>query len=273
MSDAPEAAPSRFAPRPLPGVGRLLDQAVGWAPPLRYLLTEARKAVRKWRWRRMGATGLRVLDPEALRGKFREALDWVARDGADKVGDYLELGVFNGTSIIEMNKALSAANLNHVRMFGFDSFEGMPDSVSEEGSANWEPGMYATTLETVRRRLNEGGVPEARSFLIKGFFDKTCTPETVARYKMGRASVIMIDVEQYTAARPALEFAAQFITDEAVVIMGAWYTPVPYEIGAQRAYGEFMAAHPEFQAADFGSYAGFDRQAGHAYKLTRRAQA
>src|SRR5687767_14085356 len=43
-----------------------------------------------------------------------------------RLGDYLEFGVYNGTSLLAACRQTAAMNLSHMRLFGFDSFEGLP---------------------------------------------------------------------------------------------------------------------------------------------------
>ena len=45
---------------------------------------------------------------------------------SERLGDYLEFGVSRGTSMACTYSTLRHAGLNHMRLIGFDSFEGLP---------------------------------------------------------------------------------------------------------------------------------------------------
>jgi hypothetical protein len=54
---------------------------------------------------------------------------------AEAFGDYLEFGVSRGTSMACVHGNLRDAGLQHVRLIGFDSFEGMPPEAAGQGWA------------------------------------------------------------------------------------------------------------------------------------------
>ena len=55
--------------------------------------------------------------------------------------------------MICMWDALKEMDLGHVRMFGFDSFEGMPDVASTDDDGHWKPGEFAAPYELTKERL------------------------------------------------------------------------------------------------------------------------
>ena len=65
-------------------------------------------------------------------------------------------------------------------MFGFDSFEGMPDAASTEDDGYFKPGGFAAPYELSKQKIAEAGLPESRASLIKGWFSDTLNQETVA---------------------------------------------------------------------------------------------
>ena len=233
----------------------------------RGLETLLRKAIRKSpRWvqtwvqtrkmRRDIRRGVRLVPPEALQARYAEALELLkGRLGADEVGDYYEFGVYNGTSLACMDRASAAAGLGRIRLFGFDSFEGLPDSAETDDGGVWHPGQFRSELEFTREFLTKEGVDWGRITLVKGWFSETLTPELVERHRMEKAGVIMVDCDMYISAKDALAFVAPLIRDLAVIFFDDWnsYGLADKDLGEKRAYEEFLADHP-FSAEDFPAY-------------------
>jgi hypothetical protein len=66
----------------------------------------------------------------------------------------------------------------------------------------------------------------------------------------------MVDCDIYASTKPALAFCAPLIGDEAVVFFDDWFSGglADRNEGEKRAFEEFLSAHPEFKAEDFGDY-------------------
>jgi O-methyltransferase len=106
---------------------------------------------------------VQLVEPEQLRARLREGLAYLSRAGKDQVGDYLEFGVFNGTSMICMYQVLQEMRFDHVRLFGFDSFEGLPDAAAFDDDGVWKPGAYAAPYELTKERLAAAGLSPERA--------------------------------------------------------------------------------------------------------------
>ena len=186
---------------------------------------------------------------------FRAALELLAqrsRNG-DGLGDYLEFGVYVGTSMACMHRALHDLGHDGVRLFGFDSFEGLPSDARHEEDGYWRPGMYRADVELTRERLSEAGVDWDRTVLVEGWFDETLTPERAAELGIERASVVMVDCDLYTSTKQALAFAEPLLADQAVLVFDDWTADLGGDgrlVGERRAFEEFLAAHPELEATE-----------------------
>ena len=190
---------------------------------------------------------------EEILPKYQMACDFLIKElGKNSIGDYLEFGVSHGSSLSIMHKVLKKLKLDHVRIFGFDSFEGMPDIAAKDDGGKWKPGQFASPIEDTRRFLTEKGVNWTRTFLIKGWFSDTLTPELVEKYNIRKASLIMIDCDIYTSSIQALNFCEPLIKDKAIVFFDDWIDDK--EFGEYRAWIEFLHKNPYFNSVDFGSY-------------------
>lgn len=201
-----------------------------------------------------------LLPERELEEKYREVLSLLLeRNEAGDMGDYLEFGVYVGRSLSCMHRALAHHGLDHVRLFGFDSFEGLPASAASEDRARWEPGEFSVDLETALRFLEGWKVDMSRVTLVKGWFDDTLTTELAERHSIRKASVIMIDCDLYSSSKTALDFCANLIADDAVILFDDWSTGGLAEkrLGERKAFEEFLEAHPTLSARELGGYSEF----------------
>lgn len=194
--------------------------------------------------------------PRELEARYSEAVRMV-RDHLDdgRLGDYVEFGVSFGASLACMFRVAERHGLHGMRFFGFDSFEGLPDSAADDDAGYWSPRMFASDVEMTRRFLTRAGVDWNRVTLVKGWFNETLAVDPAA-YGLHKASVVMIDCDTYLSTREALAFCRPIIQDEAVVMFDDWYSGRLDErnLGERRAFEEFLQAGG-FTAEPVGRFA------------------
>jgi O-methyltransferase len=203
--------------------------------------------------------GVALVPAVELQKRYRDALCFLTgRRRGDELGDYLEFGVFRGTSLLCMWDALQDLQLDRVRIFGFDSFEGLPDiEAAEDRDLPWQPGDFPSDYEKTLELIYRAGVDQDRVFLIKGWYKDTLTDALRERFGLRKASVIMIDCDFYASAKQALEFCAPLIQDEAMIFFDDWEggeALADRNLGEKRAFDEFLAAHDELAAEEYGTY-------------------
>lgn len=195
-----------------------------------------------------------LIPAEQLEPKYVEALTYLKKN--DSLGDYLEFGVFRGTSLLCMHRALQKMNIHTIRSFGFDSFEGLPE-VTDPGDRVWHKGQFKFPLEETRKNLDDAQVDWSRTFLIKGFFTDTLNAALIRQYKIKNAAIIMIDCDMYASAKEALNFCAPLIQKEAIIFFDDWTSThdlAKKNVGEKQAFDEFLKEHTQFTVKDFGSY-------------------
>jgi O-methyltransferase len=200
----------------------------------------------------------RLVPEPQLRGLLSRALRALMdRHGRESLGDYLEFGVYNGTSLTCMYRELVALDLPRVRLFGFDSFKGFPPSAAHEDEGRWQPGRCHSPLDFTTAVLEAEGVDPSRLTLVPGWFSDTLKNATSRRHQITKASVVMVDCDLYSSTKEALEFCAPLITDEAVVIFDEWrVSRFPDKtLGEKKAFLEFLEERRCFSAVPFGQYA------------------
>lgn len=211
-----------------------------------------------WKWvereillrRGYPAPGLLINENE-FRPQIQQALEHLQSSvEAENIGDFLEFGVGHGTSMRLMYEELVAAKLDHVRLFGFDSFAGLPFDDENE----WEEGQFKVDYDEVVHTLRSHEIVMERVTLVKGFFQDTLNEEIVDKHGLLKASLIMVDCDLYTSAKEALAFCAPLILDEAIIFFDDWEPSAQMNKGEKRAFDEFLQNNPEFEAAAVGVY-------------------
>ncbi|MEX2446823.1 MAG: class I SAM-dependent methyltransferase [Dehalococcoidia bacterium] len=199
--------------------------------------------------------GFRLVPEEAFSSTLLALVSDLS-ERQQRLGDYLEFGVFNGTSLACAHQVLDEVGQGHVRFFGFDSFQGMPRDAATEDGGVWMPGALWSDLDFTREFLTEHGVDWNRTVLVEGWFSDTLNDETRERLALRETSVVMIDCDLYSSALAALRFVRPLLADEAVILFDDWYSVDLSERlqGEARALAEFEGEAPEFEFTPAGSY-------------------
>jgi hypothetical protein len=157
-----------------------------------------------------------VRDPSAL---LRHALSHVG-DGGDDEGLACEFGVYTGKSINEIARLLP-----HSTVWGFDSFEGLP----EDWRDRFPKGTYAVKkMSRTRRNVR----------LVKGFYDETLAP--FLRAHPGKARFLHIDCDLYSSTRTVLDAFAERIQPGTVVVFDEFFNYPGWQEGEYKAFAEFV---------------------------------
>ncbi|MDB5461436.1 MAG: hypothetical protein JWO72_3177 [Caulobacteraceae bacterium] len=130
--------------------------------------------------------------------------DLVSREViAGRSFDYLEFGVFQGASIA----CVAAQNRNpQVRLYGFDSFEGLP--------VDWNTSNPKGTFDV------SGKTPliaDERVAFVKGWFDQTL-PRFLRSYEPQEQLWIHIDADLYGSAIQVLTLLNPYIKSGTVIV-------------------------------------------------------
>jgi O-methyltransferase len=241
-------------------IGRTANAVIRRLPdrPSRWIARGKRRTREDAQRRSRLREGREPLVPEReLEATYRDALKLLASEaGPDGVGDYLEFGVYVGTSLLCMHRASRAAGLDSLRLFGFDSFEGLPDAAATESEGVWKPGQFRADYDSVRKILARRGVDWSRTVLVPGWFEDTLHTDLARQLGIEKAGVVMIDCDIYSSARTALDFCVPLIGDEAVLIFDDWNSGglASKGLGERRAFEELLAANPDLRAEELRPY-------------------
>ena len=134
----------------------------------------------------------------AFERRMGECLELLLADGIDDIGDYLEFGVSFGTSLGCAHRVLRRHGLNNTRLFGFDSFEGLPASTAPDDDV-WKPGRFKADIALVRKLLALQGISASDATLVKGWSADTLSAATAQNLGIRRAAIVMIDCDLYAS--------------------------------------------------------------------------
>jgi hypothetical protein len=182
-------------------------------------------------------------------------------------GDYLEFGVFAGSSFIRAHRdierafaryrygtgafakddvALIQQRWERMRFFAFDSFEGLPKLEGVDRQTNdFAGGQYACTEDSFRRNLAKAGVPLDKVVTVPGWFEDSCTEATRHRLDIQKAAIVHVDCDLYSSAKTVLDFVKPLLVDGTVLVFDDWYCFRGHPgRGEQRAFHEWKETMP-----------------------------
>jgi len=199
-----------------------------------------------------------LVDEKEIKPKFEEALLFLKNYYGDSklLGDYIEFGVSHGSSILYMFETVEKLKLETIRLFGFDSFEGLPGEALTDDDGIWRPGDFYAKEKNVRRFLTKSGVNWNRVKLIRGWFKDTLKYSLIEQNRIEKASIIMIDCDLYSAAKEALTFCVPLIKDKTIIFFDDWNSSnlASKNLGEKKAFDELLSENPQFSSVDFGNY-------------------
>ena len=166
-------------------------------------------------------------------------------------GDYLDFGVYEGSSMITAffaNKASSKTDglvmyKNEVKersFIGFDSFEmGFKYFNKDDKHENWPEGHLKSSFTKTLNRLNR--ISKKSFKLVPGFVENTL-PEIkknnyiIDNFEIKKIAVMLIDMDLFSPALAALNFAKDLFGEGSIIIIDNYFNfksnPSKGEMGA-----------------------------------------
>ncbi len=168
------------------------------------------------------------VDVERLQNLQRLALSYEGQAGA-----FVECGVAKGGSL-----AMMAAYAGDRTVWGFDSFEALPELTPEDGGSGSHfvgvkcsgPQGEAAVPDTFRR----AGVAMDRVRVVKGWFSDTLP---AVKAEIGPIAILRVDADWYEASRYVLEALYAQVIPGGVVLIDDYDSFA----GCRRAVDEFRA--------------------------------
>jgi hypothetical protein len=176
---------------------------------------------------------------------------------AQVFGDYLEFGVFSGTSF-DLSLRAAAHFFDRrartaPRFFAFDSFEGLPAPVVERDGTVFEERSY----KAPRPLFEETIATAARGWQVRvvpGYYNVSLTPQVVHEHNLRAAAFVNIDCDLYDSTMSALEFVTPLLQTGTVIYFDDWfYCGGDMRLGEAGACADWLAKNPAISLVDYGN--------------------
>lgn len=168
----------------------------------------------------------------------RDLLDML--DEKQVAGTVVEFGVAAGSWLNIILDHMDQKGICR-QVYGFDSFEGLPEPDQQHDGNAWRKGQYANPFDTVQKalRLSE----RKHLHLLKGwFFDSFNTPEAQNVKEIAFAKV---DCDLYGPAVECLDFITDRLSDGAILMFDDWTHLAT--LGETKAFMEWVPRVPQYR--------------------------
>lgn len=204
---------------------------------------------------------------------FVRAMTYINRN--DIPGAIVECGVATGQSLAGLTLAhLDVLHIWHMenkdrafrKIHGFDSFQGIPGS---ENQPFWFEGMChecylndhpflkfrdLVSSEVVEKIFTSADIGPVN--LHEGWFKDTMTDNL--SHRIDKVALVNIDCDIYQSTAQALQFLGPHLQSGCLILFDDWfYFKGNPNQGESRAFNEFLAANPHWQAIPFERYSTF----------------
>ena len=173
-------------------------------------------------------------------------------------GDYVEFGVFEGTSFItafECHMCTKQIANPERKFWGFDSFQGLRFTDADERHPSFQNGDFKADYEMVKRRLRKSFKKRAPWELVKGYLEDTVSNVTAPQMGIEAASVVLFDLDLGPPTKLALDFVKPALHQGSVLIFDEyfWYRGDNAK-GEAAAFTRFQEENPQFEFRHFMDY-------------------
>lgn len=188
------------------------------------------------------------------------AVPWCKRRNKN-LGDYLEFGTYRARSFIAFFRAAEKHKLEDMRFFGFDSFEGLPETptspVPTEGTSEtaFAAGNYSCSQDEFRDILIANNVDMSRVTLIPGFYNQSLTESLKTELSIVTAGIVNIDCDLYESTVDVLSFITGLVRSGTLLLFDDWlaYDGHPFR-GELRACHEWLESNPQIHLTEYFKY-------------------
>jgi hypothetical protein len=165
-----------------------------------------------------GPIGTYLPQYAARKELWNYSLSWVA----DHSLAWCEFGVGEGETLDWFASRKPRRN----QLFGFDSFEGIPEHWAIYPSGHWKAKPYTSNRRDV--------------IVVQGMFEQSLTPEVVAT--IGPIGLLHVDCDLYSSTRTVFDRIGALVVPGTVIIFDELYNYFGWEAHEARAFLEFVVA-------------------------------
>jgi len=197
-----------------------------------------------------------LVPPEKLETFFADSIKKLQNIKGNDIGDYLEFGVFNGSSMSSMYLTAKKSGLNSTRFFGFDAFEGLPEGAENEDDGVWEKGFYTCSFDKMQNCLRRRKVDPENINWVKGWYENTLNNKTIEKFNLKKIGIVFIDCDTYSSSKAALNFIGPLLEEEAIICFDDWkLNDLDIKgMGEYKSFNEFLEDNTHLEAKEIKSY-------------------
>jgi len=138
------------------------------------------------------------------------------------IGDYLEFGVFTGSSFnfaMKINKKMEKVFKRTIetQFIGFDSFDGFGEIKQIDENPSFKSNLFKINKRKVFRNIKKNSKKQ-KFKLIEGFYQQTIKNKNPKDYGINKARIIMIDCDLKESTILALNFVKTLLQEGTIII-------------------------------------------------------
>ena len=200
---------------------------------------------------------LDLMGPKGVEVAAELAIPWRKHRGR---GDYLEFGTFQGRSFTAFFRAAEKYGLNDMRFFGFDSFEGLPETTTcrprQQDTDPWAfaAGNYACSQDEFEAILVNNGVDMSRVTLTPGFYSESLTESLKTELAIETAGIVNVDCDLYESTVDVLNFVTSYLRTGTLLLFDDWLAYAHPFRGEPQACHEWLQANPQIYLTEYFKY-------------------
>ena len=198
---------------------------------------------------------INLVPPETLKVFFTGCFKKLQAIKGKEIGDYIEFGVFNGSSLGSAYLTAKQMGLNSMKFYGFDSFEGLPTGTDDEHDI-LQKGFYCCPFEKTSECLEKRGVNSKDVIWVKGLYSDTLNDGTFKSISYPKMGIVFIDCDTYSSSKTVFDFLAPLITEPVIFCLDDWklYDMDIKGTGEYKSFNEFLEKNSHIQAKEIKSY-------------------
>ena len=108
-------------------------------------------------------------------------------------------------------------------IWGFDSFEGLPETKNDSNPIQYFPGAYSASENLFRDRLINAGLDMEKVTITKGWFNESLNKNTANALSLDKVAIAYIDCDIYESSVDVLEFITPFLQTGSVLVFDDWF--------------------------------------------------
>ena len=172
-------------------------------------------------------------------------------------GDYLEFGVFTGSSFVfacKIEKKYRDIHKGSCRFFGFDSFQGFGEIEQHDEHPFYTDSTFSVSSQKVIGNIQKQ-TRGSEIKLVPGFFDQTIAGVRSGAHGIPKARIVFIDCDLKEPSALALEYVKDALQPGTVLLMDDFFSYRGREdMGTAGAFEEFKNKYPHITWRQVHSY-------------------